>query len=326
MKKEILLYSQIYDFTSELFVTQVDAVEEGPLTIRVNCPGGNVFAAWGMVAKCLERSELPKIKVDGIAASMAALFVAFFDDVECLDVSRIMIHRADGYVATAEEQEVLNSINRDMKAKLVKKIDAKKLKELKGVTLDQIFAEDTRIDLWLTAKEAKEIGLVKKIVTMKPREIQAVQDTWAKIAAVLEAESASTSPEPPVKPTPVTNPKNDNKMTIEKLKAEHPEVHAAVAKAAIDGERDRVGAWMAFAAVDPERVAKGIKDGETLSQTAMSELTLKAVSKNGIANLAADSTPPVETGEADKPGTEAQKKTAAFEKEVRAKLGLKAEA
>lgn len=309
MEKELYLYSPVYDFVAKDLIAAMEENKGGDITIRSNTPGGSVFAGWGIIAKMQEVGNV-KIKVDGLAASMGCYMLLFADKVECLDISRFILHRADGYVGSEEDQKFLDDVNKDLRAKITSKIDAAKLKELKGVTINDIFNPETRLDVYLNAKEAKAIGLVDKINKVNPSEIKAFNEKFFAIAAEHE----------PIK-TPEPKPKT---MTLEKLKAEHPEIYAKAVATGVAQEKDRVEACMAFIEIDAVGVKAAIEAGKPLSQKQMADFALKAMSKNTLKKVEADSADTVETDEVDgKEKTEKEKKIAAFEKEAKKDLGLK---
>jgi ATP-dependent protease ClpP protease subunit len=313
MAKELYLYSGIYDFTAEELISSLEEFKSEDITLRMNTPGGSVFSGWGIIGKMGEHEGKIKVKVDGIAASMGAVIVVFADEVEALDVSRIMIHRADMYVSSPEQQALLDSVNKDLKAKLLTKIDPEKLKQLKGITIDELFNPEKRIDLWLTAKEAKELKLVTKIVKVKPEEAKAVNDAMYKVAAELKD------------PDNQSNKKTVIKMTtIEELKAQHPALFALAVEAGfaqgVAKERDRAGAWLAFAKIDMEAVVKGIKEGKDMSQTESAELTVKALTTQGLQKITNDNPPPVTTTEVTPPTAEKAKKIQDFEADLKSSL------
>jgi ATP-dependent protease ClpP protease subunit len=299
MAKELYLYSPIYDFVAEALIASMEESAGEDLVIRLNTPGGNVFAGWGIIAKMLEHEGKIKLKVDGTAMSMGAMMTLFSDDVEVLDVTNLMFHKASMYVSSPEDQAFLDTVNGQLKAKMKKKVDSAKLKEMKGVTVDELFDGKDVVDIFLTAKEAKELGIVKKINKVNPKEIEAFNQRFA-----IAAQHTET-------PTP-----NTNKMTTEEIKAKYPEAYSAILKSGVDAERDRVGAFMAFHDIDPETVSKGIKDGTVLSHTAMAEFTRKAMSKQAVTNLEKES-PGTVTTTTEVPVPEAKKKALEdFEKAV----------
>lgn len=305
MAKEILLYSGIYSFVAEELIIAMNENMGSPITMRVNSGGGDVHSTWGIIAKMQEHGDV-HIKVDGAAMSSAANLLMYAESVQALDVSNFVLHRADGYVSNPEDQAFLDKVNKDLKAKMTTKINADKFKEITGYTVDQLFNPETRINVYLTAKQMKDIGVVSKVTKVNPTELKAFNEQF-RIAASQNPENS--------------NPTN---MTLDKLKAEHPAVYAAVVaeitenvkKAAIAEERIRVKAWLAYAAIDPVAVGKGIGEGSPMDASIMAEMAVKGMAKNGLKDAETDSP---EASTAASPASEAPvapKEKAAKEKEV----------
>lgn len=328
MAKELYLYTGIYDFTAEKLISAIEDNKTEDIVIRVNSPGGSVFSGWGIVAKMREHNGHVKVKVDGVAASMSGYLPVFANEVEALDVSRILIHRADGYVRTPEDQEFLDGVNKDLKAKMSVKIDSSKLKELKGVTVDDIFNSEEVLNVWLTGKEAKAIGLVDRIVKLQPAEITAINDRMMISAS---SESSQEDPEPkPIQQNPKIQKPINKVMTFDEFKTQHPALYAqALAEGKTSGsteERDRVRGWEAFRHIDATAVDKGIKEGKMITATDIAEFTAKALSPEYLKKLTASNAAEVTTAEEDgKVKTEKEKTITSFMAEVNANLGRKTE-
>lgn len=326
MTKEILLYSGIYPFVAADIITAMEEASDVDVVLRVNSPGGDVFAGWGIVAKMKERTMPCMIKADGFVASMAANLCLYASNVECLDVTKFLFHRADGRVDNPEDQEFLDSVNADLKKQMKLKIDSSVFKEVTGYSIEDIFNPEQRIDVVLSAAQAKKVGLVKKINKLSSVELKAHNEKYYSLAA-LSSMSAKVTPE--------NKPSNTKKMTVAELKASHPDVYASIFNEGVAQEKDRVGAYMAFLAVAPKEVAEGIKGDKPLSMTLMAEFSMKAVSGKVLAAAAVDggaapvavtgAAPVVAPGEPVVTGPEAEKKANvdAFEASVRASLGLK---
>lgn len=265
MAKELYLYFSVQNFVIADLLEKMEEAADDDIVMRINSPGGSVFAGWGLVAKLKEHANTSTAKVDGMAVSMAAIMLLYFDNVECMDVSRFMLHRGDMYVESEEDLKFLADINNDIRLQMKKKLDSKKFKDITGYTIDQMFTMEERKDFWLTAKQAKEIGLVQKVNKLSPAaqtEIAAMTEKFYNVAA-------SGDPKP--------NPMSENTMTVDKLKAEHPEVSDKLLIAGVNAERERVKAWLAYLDADPERVVKAIKEGTELTQSVQAELHVKLV-------------------------------------------------
>ena len=127
MAKELYLYSTIYDFVAERLIAEMEAVKGEDITLRVNTPGGNIFAGWGIIAKMQEHEGKVKIKADGMAGSFGLYMLAFADEVEALDMTTGLLHRADVPVDGNRDQQ--RGLGRDLvltpdpcSARLIKKL------------------------------------------------------------------------------------------------------------------------------------------------------------------------------------------------------------
>lgn len=330
MAKEILLYGGIYSWNVASIIEAIDSVKGSQIKLRVNTPGGSVLDAYGIIAKLKELANPPEIMVDGQASSMGAFLCCYFKDVTALDVSEFTFHRAaypswiesDSRQFTQDMKDSLTRVNTDLRAAMESKINPDKWKSVTGFSLDEMFSLDSRIDITIDANQAKEIGLVNKVVNITPERKAEIDAANMQIAAsfvrVVDTEATGN------KTTQTT--KSANIMTIEKIKAEAPEVYAQIVKEGVMQERDRVGAWMAYVDVDADAVAKGIEAGDNISQKAMAELNRKMASAqmlNGIANDSTGAKPTAEDQGAAAPATTEEKQAEAFISNVRKGLGLK---
>ena len=107
-------------------------------------------------------------------------------------------------------------------------------------------------------------------------------------------------------------------MTLAKLKEKHPELYAQVIAAGAEAERDRVGAWMAFADIDIKAVSEGINGGKNISAKEMAEFSRKALSAEQLKLIQKNSPGATKTDESDG-ATEKQKQLDAFAKEAETK-------
>lgn len=312
MAKEILLYNYIFDATAQDIIERLDASMGSPVDMRVNSGGGSVFASWGMFAKMQEHGDV-NVKVDGIAASGGAMLCFYAKSVECLDVSRLMLHRADAPVASEEQQTLLDSVNKDLKAKMKAKFDETVFKEVTGMSINDMFEGEVK-NVWLTAKQAKKIGLVQKINKVDPTQVKAMNEFMYKVAAQLDTETKIEK-------------QTDTIMTLADLKAQHPGIYnEAVAIGLAQGiaqEKDRVEACLVFNDIDPKGVKAAIESGKPISAKQMAEFTLKATSAEGLKSLAAANAPVITTEAVDPTkATEKGKKEEAFMQDVYALLGV----
>ncbi len=267
MKKELYLYTGIYSFMAQDLMASMAESSDEDITIRINSPGGEVWAGWGIASKIREHEGKVTLKVDGVAASMAAMLLIFADRVEVLDVSNIMIHRAHMYVSSEKDQKFLDEINGLIRKKLEQKLDLEAFKEVTGHDFAEMFTSEEVIDFWLTPKQAKKIGLVDKINKLETAKEAVADNRFYQLVAGLN------SPTPPKQE--INKNENFNQMTEAEFKEKHPEAYNAMKKNILAAEADRVGAWLKFNHVDPKAVLAGIMSGENLTQTAMADFAVK---------------------------------------------------
>jgi ATP-dependent protease ClpP protease subunit len=319
-ENEIYLMSPIFDQTATDYCMALDLIPKNEdVTTIMNCPGGSVFAGWTMIGRIQERTGKMNVKVYGHAASMAMFFLLFCDNVEALEVTRFLIHRASGYVENEDDQKNLDSINSDLRKHIESKLDIDALKKITGLSMTDIFDGEKVKDVWITAKEAKKIGLIDKVIRLSKDEEKAYNEKFV----ALNSSRGSDEGEQGSKPNVIENnnpQKTVKKMTKDELKASSPEVYnAIVAEGKTEGikdERNRAKSWLAFIDIDKENVMKAVKEGEEFTSAVMAEMAVKMNSVKTAEAIKKDSPEAVKTGEIKTEKTAAEKAVEAFEKEV----------
>lgn len=329
MAKEILMYDIIYGDTSSKLIESMDNAIDEDIVLRINSDGGAVEDAWGVIAKWSEHQKGKKIKIDGRANSMALFFLAYADNARALDISSFGLHRA-GYPQWIEDSDLmtdadwakLDRINGHLRKALEAKIDVAAFEATTKTTLDEVFSNNGRKEVNLSAIQAKKIGLIDGYTKITPAKRKEINALAMRVAAQYSVEAPS-----PKSNQFQGNNKHFNKMDKETLMAEHPalynQIRSEAMQAGIDQERDRVSSWMEFVSVDAESVKKGIDEGNKLSQKAMAEFSRKAMSAQALNDLGnagnnGGATPPPSGGSQ----TEEQKEITAWTSEFRGMLGI----
>lgn len=310
--KEVFLYSGFYDWTIEtLIVAMQEMHKEDDLTIRMNSGGGCAFAGQGLWAEMQKRRDNGKkttLSVDGNASSMGFYSMLFADKVTILDTTKCLIHRADMYVESEEDQKMLNEINDKFKNSLLTRVTSERFQQITGYTIEQLFAKDTRLELWLSSQDLVDLNIVKKedVLVLSPVQIAANNK---KVLALM---SDYKEKEPKIN---ILN-LNNNNMTEQ-------EIHASNAKA-VEAEKSRVAGWMVWANVDLTKVAAGIESGKEISAKDTQEFILASTNKLALDNIAKTSNPVVNVPSKDLTSEQvAEQEYKQAEKELLAKLGVK---
>ncbi len=157
----IYLYDVIdadWGINAQDFARALAAVQDGPINLRVNSPGGDVFEARAIAAAIQQHKGKVTAFVDGLAASAATTIVTAADEVVIADGSFFMIHNAWS-LAIGNKNDLRET------ASLLEKIDgaiAADYSARTGKASDEI-AVMMDAETWLTAQEAVDMKFADRL-------------------------------------------------------------------------------------------------------------------------------------------------------------------
>ncbi|MBC7599709.1 MAG: Clp protease ClpP [Polaromonas sp.] len=188
--------------SAQSLVPQIRAILGGTLHLRINSPGGDVFAAQAIVAAIKQTGARVVAHIDGVAASAATVISCAADEIEIGDGAMYMIH-CGSMICWGGAADMLAA------SALLEKVD--------GVIADQYAAktgkpaEDMKAlmdaETWFTAQEAVDIGLADRIAATadKPAAL------WD-LSAYPKAPAAVRKPPPlPIKSTEPVSATQDHR-------------------------------------------------------------------------------------------------------------------
>jgi ATP-dependent Clp protease protease subunit len=182
---------------AEPFVRAFNDISAPLIHLRINSPGGDVFAARAMETAVRQHKSAVLVHIDGYAASAASILAMAGDEIEIADGGCIMIHNswslAMGNAADMRKTaDLLEQVDASIVATFVKRsgMDAKDIAQL---MTDEtwIFAEDAVAGKWADriapdSAEAKLnwniAALLDKPKTPTPERVP-VPDTESRVAA-----------------------------------------------------------------------------------------------------------------------------------------------
>ena len=158
---EVSIYDEIgaYGVSAKSFLDELGALpDDGPLTLRLNSPGGSVFDAVA-IYNALKRHAGPvSVWIDGIAASAASYIAMAGDEVVMPENAFLMIHDPSGFaMGTADDMRAMAEALDKIKGSLVAGYVAKS-----GGAEDDIAALMAK-ETWLDAAEAVELGFADRL-------------------------------------------------------------------------------------------------------------------------------------------------------------------
>lgn len=173
----------------EAFARQLAAME-GEVHLRINSPGGDVFAARAMAQAMREHDGEIIAHVDGYAASAASLIAVTAARCIMAPGSFMMIHKAWTLALG-------NSDDLTATAKLLEKIDATLAETYAAKTGGEAadFATMMAAETWFSPAEAVEMGLADEQASSKVQ-ASARWDLSAYGVAPASTPAAETAPEP----------------------------------------------------------------------------------------------------------------------------------
>ena len=168
MDRIIVLGTQIDDYTANTLQAQLlflDSTDPGKdISIYINSPGGSVHAGLGIYDTMQFVSSDIATICTGMAASMAAVLLVAGKEGKrsALQHSRVMIHQPmGGAQGQASDIEITAREIQKLKKELYTIIA-----EHSHTDFDKVWADSDR-DYWMTAQEAKEYGMIDRVMTRK---------------------------------------------------------------------------------------------------------------------------------------------------------------
>jgi len=287
-------------------IEKIDEVGEDSV-ISWNCFGGSVYAGQQFADYLNNCEKKLDANVSGIAASLGAALLPFFNKVTGAAQCDVMIHAASGGSGSN-----LRHTNEFLYNALAKKINEETFEKITGKKLKEVMMSegDQRIDVWFTGKDAKKMGLFDEVYDLldtKTNSLLPTNEIGYKIPTyILEKYN--------------TNKKKDMEIkdvTAAQLQAENKEVYNAILAIGKNSEKERVAEIMNYAKYDIDKANEIIKSGENLKIKDVEHFVEKKFNAAKIESLEIGSTGAVSPAKltVDK---ETDKKDEAFDAEIKA--------
>jgi ATP-dependent Clp protease protease subunit len=146
------------EITPALFKKDLDA-GDGNITLWINSPGGDVFAAAQIYNLLMDYPHDVTVKIDALAASAASVIAMAGTKVYMSPVAMLMIHNP-ATIAIGDSEEMQKAI--DMLSEVKESImNAYEIKSgLSRAKISKLMDAET----WMNAKEAKKLGFADEIL------------------------------------------------------------------------------------------------------------------------------------------------------------------
>jgi ATP-dependent Clp protease protease subunit len=158
------------EVTPKLFKDELNS-GDGDITVWINSPGGDVFAAAQIYNMLRDYKGSVTVKIDGLAASAASVIAVAGDTVLMSPVAMMMIHNpATLAIGNAKEMEKAIGMLNEVKESILNAYEDKT--GLKRSKLSKMMDDET----WFNAKKAVELGFADKILFAKEEEPEEEED------------------------------------------------------------------------------------------------------------------------------------------------------
>nr|DAW02801.1 MAG TPA: Putative ATP dependent Clp protease [Caudoviricetes sp.] len=146
------------EVTPQLFKDELNA-DSGDITVWINSPGGDVFAAAQIYNMLRDYKGHVTVKIDGLAASAASVIAVAGDTVLVSPVAMMMIHNpATIAMGNTKDMEAAIAMLNEVKESILNAyVDKTGLSRNK---LSKMMDDET----WFNAKKAVELGFADKVL------------------------------------------------------------------------------------------------------------------------------------------------------------------
>lgn len=147
------------EITPKMFRDELDA-EEGDITVWINSPGGNVFAAAEIYTMLLEYKGAVTVKIASIAASAASVVAMAGSRVLMSPTALLMIHDPSTIaMGNAKDMEKAIETLNEVKESIINAYAAKS--GLRRGKIAELMSNET----WMNAKKAVELGFADEVLS-----------------------------------------------------------------------------------------------------------------------------------------------------------------
>ena len=132
---------------------------EGNITVWINSPGGDVFAAAQIYNMLMDYKGNVTVRIDGLAASAASMIAMAGTTVEISPVGMLMIHNpSTAVIGNTKEMQAAIKMLDEVKESILNAY------ELKTGQPRQQLSDLMDAESWMNAKKALDLGFVDKIL------------------------------------------------------------------------------------------------------------------------------------------------------------------
>ena len=192
------------EVTPKAFRNELNS-KKGDLTVWINSPGGDCFAASQIYTMLKEYKGKVTVKIDGIAASAASVIAMAGDEVLMAPTAMMMIHNPLTAVwGNKDDMEQAISVLEEVKESIINAYEIKT--GLQRAHISRLMDEET----WMNARKAMELkfadGMIGDSNSAQAYTYNAKQTAEKIVASAVAFANRKPTSEPTFIPEPLTGP------------------------------------------------------------------------------------------------------------------------
>ncbi len=289
---ELLIYGTIGESwwdegnDAKEFAQTLSGINAKKLTVRINSGGGDVFAGQAIYSSLKRFAGTVEVYIDGLAASAASVIAMAGKKVIMPRNALLMIHNPMTYAAgEAEDMRKTADTLEKVRDSILAVYEGKT-----GLSRDELI-EMMDAETWFTAEEAKAKGFVDEI---DGASVEASLRGNVFMCGGVETDLSKFRTRPRIENSVSKMEEKTVTMTLEKLKAEYPEIAASLKAEGVEegkaegikAERARIAAIEDIALPGHEAEVKAAKFDTGLTAEALALAIIKAENQKRASFLA----------------------------------------
>jgi ATP-dependent Clp protease protease subunit len=152
------------DITPKKFREDLYAIGKGgPITVRINSGGGEIFAASAIRSTLLDYPGFVTVKIDGLAASAAVAVALAGDKIHIFDTAYMMVHNPGfSFLLGWMTADVLEKFSEQLKLFKDGLLNAYMARTgMERELISKMLDDET----WMTAQQAVDLGFADEVIT-----------------------------------------------------------------------------------------------------------------------------------------------------------------
>ncbi|MCQ9627497.1 Clp protease ClpP [Cetobacterium somerae] len=261
-------------------LAEFDDVDE--ITLRIDSPGGSVFAGIGLYSYLKDHKAKKKVYIDGMCASIATVIAMSGDEIYMNNASQFMIHNP-WTIAMGEAKELRHDaeVLEGLKDSIINAYMTKT--KLTKAELEKAMDKST----YYRAEQALEAGFITGVT--HTTDAKNCLDDWDMTYSQYEKKYNNNNGLVTQKPI-INNGNEEKKMTLKELQDSHPDVYNEALTAGRNEERERIKALDTLSNKANETGQEIINKAKYETFALAGAIAMDLIEKGGIASAQATPT------------------------------------